>query len=122
VQRLRALPRVDRQATQGAGLGQSHSAMFNQDQIDYLSSLHFINRIDEHLKIVSRVQILNAEHPDMMRVMLALEIYYHSHLVDDLSFDLHNYEYEEIIDIARNISSNEFIMYEVDMLLAGEVE
>ena len=96
--------------------------MYSQDQIDYLSSLHFINRIDDYLKIVSRVQILHPEDPDLMRVMLALEIYYHSHIVDDLSFDLHNYEYEEIIDIARNISANEFIMYEVDMLLAGEIE
>lgn len=96
--------------------------MFSQEQIDNLASLNFINRIDDHLKIVSGVQILHDQQPGMVRVMLALEIFYDSDKIDDLSFDLHNYEYEEILEIARNISANEFIMYEVDMLLAGEVE
>lgn len=96
--------------------------MFNQDQIDKLSSLNFINRIDDHLRIVSGVQILHDKDPSMLRVMLALEIFYDNNKVDDLSFDLHHYDYGEIIEIARNIRSNELIMYEVDMLLAGEIE
>ena len=77
--------------------------MFSQEQIDNLASLNFINRIDDHLKIVSGVQILHAEQPNLMRVMLGLEIFYNSNKVDDLSFDLHHYEYDEIIDIARMI-------------------
>lgn len=95
---------------------------FSQDQIDNLSSMNYINRVDDHLKIVSGIQVIHSKDPAMMRVILALEIFYDSDKIDNLSFDLHNYDYEEIVEIARDIGSNEFIMHEVDMLLAGEGE
>jgi hypothetical protein len=41
--------------------------------------------------------------------------------VDTLSFDLHNYEYDEIIHLIKNIRGNEFLLQEVDNLLGGDI-
>ena len=56
-----------------------------------------------------------------LRVMLQLEIYYDNQQTGGLSFDLHNYEYADIIAIAQNIRSNDFILQEVDNFLSGDV-
>ena len=55
-------------------------------------------------------------------MILALEMYYDDNKFDTLTFDLHNYSYDEIIDVARDIRSNEFILQEVDNFLAGDIE
>ena len=94
---------------------------FTQAQIDYLSSLHFINRIDDHLRIVSSVDVSSVAEHIPARVLLLLEIYYNNNRVDTLSFDLNNYGYEDIIHLAKNIRENEFILQEVDIFLAGDI-
>ena len=94
---------------------------FSQAQIDSLSSLHFINKIDQHLRIISSINLSNIKTNAVPHIMLVLEIYYENHQMGDLSFNLHNYEYEDIIAIAKNIRSNEFILQEVDNFLSGDV-
>ena len=93
--------------------------LFTQEQIQHLSTLRFISKIGDHLGIISGVKF----HPrgDNL-VLLVLEIYYDGEKVDMLSFNLRNYEYEEIVDVVRNIRSNEYILREVDKLLAGDIE
>ena len=98
-----------------------NQTMFTQEQIDYLTSSHFINRIDDHLKIVSSINIINPAEHTPPRVLLLLEIYYNNNKVDTLSFDLHDYEYEEIIQLAKNIRDNEFLLQEVDNFLGGDI-
>jgi hypothetical protein len=96
--------------------------ILNQEQIQHLSLLRFINKIDEHLNIVSGVRISSSPEADPQRVTLLLDIYYNEEQVDNLSFDLHNFNYEDIVYVARNIRSNEFILHEVDNLLSGGIE
>ena len=93
--------------------------MFTQAQIEHLSTLHFINHIDDNVRIVSSIQL---HHSDIVRVELLLNVFHHNEKIIELSFDLHNHPYQEIIDIAKNIRNNEFIMYEVDLALGGEIE
>ena len=94
---------------------------FTKEQIESLSSLHIINRIDDHLKIVSGIDIVNSGANLPPRVILLLEIFYNSNRVDKLSFDLHNYEYDEIVHLVKNIRDNEFLLQEVDNLLGGDI-
>lgn len=96
--------------------------VFSQDQIDYLSSLHFINNIDAHLRIVSSISIAETADESTLRITLELEIYYDDQRVDTLSFDLHHYGYDDIVDIVQNIRSNEFLLQEVDNYLSGGME
>lgn len=98
-----------------------NQALFTKEQIDYLSSLHLINKIDDHLKIVSSIEIINKEEDMPPRVILLLEIYYNNNKAGNLSFDLHNYEYEEIISLVKNIRDNEFLLQEVDNFLGGDI-
>ena len=99
----------------------SRQGVFSQAQIEYLSSLHFINKIDHHLRILSSIKLIDASEYSMPRVRLALDIFYNNHQTGTLSFDLHNYEYEDIIAIAQNIRGNEYILQEVDNFLSGDV-
>ncbi len=96
--------------------------MFTNAQTANLSGLRFINNIDRALKIVSAVKLCYDNSDSLSRVLLLLELYYSGERVTELSFNLHNYTYEDIVDITRNVHSNEFIMHEVDTYLAGEVE
>ena len=96
--------------------------MLDQAQIEHLATLCFINKIDEHLRIVSGVRVSPAADCDPLHIRLHLEIYYDDEKVDNLSFNLHNYDYEDIVNVARNIRSNPFILQEVDNLLAGDIE
>jgi len=94
----------------------------SQEQIQHLSSLNFINRIDEHLNIVSGVKMLSATNNDPNMVLLLLDIYYDEQLIEKLSFNLHDFAYEDIVYIARNIRSNEFILHEIDNILSGGID
>ncbi|WP_455220763.1 hypothetical protein [Kaarinaea lacus] len=94
----------------------------SQEQIQHLSSLRFINRIDNHLNIVSGVRISAATDSIPHHVYLLLDIYYDDEQIEKLSFNLHNFAYEDIVYIARNIRSNEFILHEVDNILSGDIE
>ena len=98
-----------------------NQAALTQEQIDHLTSSHFINRIDDHLKIVSSIEVASTADDPLLRVTLQLEIYYNNLRFDSLSFNLHDYKYEEILHLAKNIRDNEFILQEVDIFLAGDV-
>jgi hypothetical protein len=100
---------------------ETNQITLSQAQIDHLSSLHFINKIDRHLRLLSSVKIVAGKENDLVRIMLNLEIFYDNHQTGSLSFDLHNYEYEEIVGLAQNIRGNEFILQEVDNFLSGDV-
>lgn len=94
---------------------------YSQAQIDQLSTQHFINKIDHHLRIISSIRVVSHPENTEPRVVLHIDIYYDNHQSGSLSFNLHNYEYEEILAIAKNIRGNEFILHEVDNLLSGDV-
>lgn len=98
------------------------TANFNQAQIEYLSSLRFMHKLDDHVRAVSSVAISNANYSTSERITLLLDIFYDGDPIDKLSFDLRNYTYDDIINIASNLRQNEFILYEIDNLLAGEIE
>jgi hypothetical protein len=100
----------------------ANKLMFNEDQIQHLSSLRFINRIDEHLNIVSGVKISTTTDNIPPRVLLLLDIYYDDKQLEKISFNLHNFDYEDIVYVARNIRSNEYILQAVDNLLSGDIE
>lgn len=93
---------------------------FSQEQIDYLSSLLFINKIDDHLRIISSVKVISTTMHTAPLVKLMLEIFYDNHQSGNISFDLRNYEYDDIVSIAQNIRDNDFILQEVDNYLSGD--
>lgn len=96
-------------------------ARYSQSELESLSSQHFINNIDPHLRIISSVRVDTHAATTTPNVVLEIDIYYDNRQSGRLSFNLHNYEYDEILAIAKNIRSNEFILYEVDNLLSGDV-
>lgn len=103
-------------STIGAG-----KTRYTQSQIDYLSSQHFINNIDPHLRVISSVKVVGDATQTTPKVVLELVVYYDKYQSGRLSFNLHNYAYEEILAVARDIRGNEFILQEVDNLLSGDV-
>lgn len=103
-------------------LATENQEQLSAEQIEYLTALHFINPIDEHMRIVSNINILPGTAAFPPRVLLVLEILYNDQYIDSLSFNLRNYSFDEIVDIARNIRSNEYILHEVDNFLAGDIE
>lgn len=99
----------------------SHNTQLSKEQIEYLSSLHFINKIDDHLKTIASIKVVEATASVPARVILILDIYFYDEKVDLLTFDLHNYSYDDIIEVVKDIRSNEFILQEVDNFLAGDL-
>ena len=94
---------------------------FSEEQLAYLSSLHFINQIDTNLRAVSNINIINIDDGIPPRIILLLELFFYDKKVDTLQFDLHNYEYDEVIHIAKNVRENEFLLQEIDNFLAGDI-
>jgi hypothetical protein len=86
------------------------------EQIEHLSSLRYINSIDNHMKIVSSVKV----HGN--GVLLVLDIFIDDKQMDKMSFNLHNYDYDDIINLAQHIRENEYILRAVDTALAGDIE
>lgn len=91
-------------------------------QIEQLSSLRYINNIDEHMRIVSSLMVLDDAHQHHNCVLLVLDIFFDDKQIDKMSFNLHNYAYEEIIELAQHIRNNDSILHAVDTALAGNVE
>jgi len=96
--------------------------VLSPSQIEHLSSLRYINAIDEHMRIVSSVQVRDVAHQDDTLALLILDIFIDDKQIDRMSFNLHNYAYEEIIELARHIRDNEYILRAVDTALAGDIE
>lgn len=91
-------------------------------QIEHLSSFRYINNIDEHMRIVSSVKMLEDARQHGNSVLLVLDIFVDDKQIDKMSFNLHNYGYEEIMELAQHIRNNDNILRAVDTVLAGDIE
>lgn len=91
-------------------------------QIEHFSSLRYINKIDELMKIVSSVEVLDDAQQHGNSVLLVLDIFIDDKQIDRMSFNLHNYDYDEIVELAQHIRDNDYILRAVDTALAGDVE
>lgn len=100
----------------------THKKILTPSQIEHLSSLRYINSIDEHMRIVSSVKVSDDAHQSDNLVLLILDIFIDDKQIDKMSFNLHNYDYEEIIELARHIRDNDYILRAVDTALAGDIE
>ena len=96
--------------------------VLTSSQIEQLSSLRYINRIDEHMKIVSSVKVLDDARQYDNSVLLVLDIFVDDKQIDKMSFTLHNYDYDEIVELAQHIRDNDYILRAVDTALAGDIE
>ena len=96
--------------------------VLTSSQIGHLSSLRYINNIDEHMRIVSSVKVLDVVQQHDNSVLLILDIFIDDKQIDKMSFNLHKYEYEEIIELAQHIRDNDYILRAVDTALAGDIE
>ena len=84
--------------------------MLRQEQIDDLTSTSFLNKVDDKLSIISEIRVPDAgsyKGNDEL-VLLYLNIFYEGQKLTNLSFNLINHEYEDIIRIAKNIGTNRF--------------
>jgi hypothetical protein len=91
-------------------------------QIEDLASFRYINSIDEHMKIVSSVKVLDDVQLRGSSVLLVLDIFVDDKQIDKMSFNLHNYAYAEILELAKHIRDNNYILRVVDTALAGDSE
>lgn len=98
--------------------------MLNSEQVEYISSMKFINKIDEHVKVLAEydVRFLPSAQNVIGKIILILNVFYNGDKITELSFNLQNYNYEELLEVAKDIKSNEFIMYELDQYLSGDIE
>lgn len=99
-----------------------HKNLLTPEEIEHLSSLRYINTIDEHMRIVSSVKVLDEAHQRDNAVLLVLDIFIGDKQIDNMSFNLHNYAYEEILALAQHIRDNDYILRAVDTALAGDIE
>lgn len=81
-----------------------------------IEGFSYINQIDRSLKIVAS---LHTKKED--RIELKAAIFYQNEFVASLSFVLHDHTDEEAIDIAKNIKSNDYIIYKIEEYLAGDI-
>ncbi len=99
----------------------SNSTIYTDEQLTDLSTLHHINQIDENLRVVAGINFARTGNDTPPRVILALDIYFNNEKVDTLTFNINNYEYEEITELVKNIRGNEFLLQEIDNFLAGDI-
>lgn len=96
--------------------------LLTPSEIEHLSSLRYFNIIDEHMKIVSSVKVLNTSNQQDNHVLLILDIFIDDKQIDKMSFNLHNYSHEEITQLASHIRDNDYILRAVDTALSGDIE
>ena len=98
--------------------------MLTEEQIEYLNSMKFINVIDDNIRVLAEFEVkyLPSAPKVVGRIILVLNVFFRSDKITRLTFDLQNYNYDDLVEIAKNIKSNEFIMYELDTHLAGDIE
>lgn len=80
-----------------------------------MDSLDLITQLEGKLKAAINLEPLPG---DSWR--LSLRLVYDGEPAGTLSFNLNGYNPEEARDIARNVSSNAFLMREIDEFLWGE--
>lgn len=98
--------------------------MLSEEQMQDLSAIRYINRIDDKVTIIAEVEACdNPRVPtDDEWVTLFLQVFYEGQKMARLSYNLINYNYDEIIYTAKNIKENAYILREVDNYLAGDIE
>lgn len=98
--------------------------MLTDEQIKLLGTIKFLNVIDDQVKVLSEYEVkyLPAAPNIVGRIILVLNVFFKGEKYSEISFDLQNYDYDELVEIAKNIKRNEFIMYELDMHLAGSID
>jgi len=98
--------------------------MLTEEQIEYLNSMKFINVIDDNIRVLAEFEVkyLPSAPKVVGRIILVLNVFFRSDKITRLTFDLQNYNYDDLVEIAKNIKSNEFIMYELDTYLASDIE
>lgn len=74
------------------------------------------------MRIVSSVKVLDNAHQHDNSGLLVLDIFIDDKQIDRMSFNLHNYTYEEIVELAQDIRNNDYILRAVDTALAGDIE
>ncbi|MGR8934660.1 MAG: hypothetical protein ACU837_09770 [Gammaproteobacteria bacterium] len=74
------------------------------------------------MKIVSSVKVFDNPDPYDNPMLLVLDIFIDNKQIDKMSFNLHNYDYEEVIELAQHIRDNDYILRAVDTALAGDIE
>lgn len=94
--------------------------MLTEQERTEISSLRFMNTIDEQLRAV--VEFVHKGFDEgnggNETVEMVMFLYYNNEPLTRLSFDFHNYDFDELQNIGKNIRKNEFIMHELDMALA----
>ena len=94
--------------------------MLTQQQRTDISSLKFLNIIDDHIRVMVEFVykgLVEDLDGDELIVML-LFVFYQDEPLTKLSFNLRNYEFHELQHIGKNIRNNEFFMDELDMVLS----
>lgn len=81
-------------------------------------ALNFINVVDTHLRVVSRLQLATEAHHT---IRLHLSLFYDNHPAGSLSFDLNGFSPAEAVALARDIKSNQYILREIDEYLCGDL-
>ncbi len=74
------------------------------------------------MRIVSSIKVFDVAHQHDNPVLLVLDIFIDDKQIDRMSFNLHNYDYEEIKELAQHIRDNDYILRAVDTALAGDIE
>ncbi|TCK02265.1 hypothetical protein [Marinobacterium mangrovicola] len=82
------------------------------------SALNFINVVDSHLRVVSRLQLATEAHHT---IRLHLSLFYDNQQAGSLSFDLNGFSPAESVALARDIKSNHYILREIDEYLCGDM-
>lgn len=86
--------------------------------LDGKGALNFINMVDAHLRVVSRLQLATEPHHT---IRLHLSLFYDTHPSGALSFDLNGFSPAEGVALARDIKSNQYILREIDEYLCGDL-
>lgn len=94
--------------------------MLTQQQRTDISSMRFLNIIDDQIRVM--VEFVHKgvvdDQDGAELVVMVLFLFYQDEPLTKLSFNLRNYDFDELQDIGKNIRNNEFIMNELDMALS----
>ena len=98
--------------------------MLTEQQRNEIGTMKYLNIIDEQIRVMAEYVPKKPAGPasPVEIFVLILHVFYKDEPLTRLSFNLQDYEFDELQDIARNIRDNEFIMYELDLALSGHQE
>lgn len=98
--------------------------MFSKSEIEELTSTNYINRIDKSLTIVSEIRFpeKNGTNSNETVVFLYLNVFFDNEKITTMCFNLVNYNYEEVLQVASDVKSSAFLLKEVDDYLCGDID